>query len=84
MNKAIKEISVFILFAYLGAWMSFFIIYIIDLRSSNPTLNYIESIYLIQFSFIIWIISIFLLYLLRIVLFLIMNQLNGSGGEKNP
>lgn len=71
MSKVIKEIAILVLFAYMAIWLTFIIIFNLDLRSSSIEVSKIEEIFLIQLSIIFWIVSILFFYVLRVLIYFI-------------
>jgi|GEM_PF-977992 len=71
MSKVIKEIAILVLFAYMAIWLTFIIIFNLDLRSSSIEVSKIEEIFLIQLSIIFWVFSILFFYVLRVLVYFI-------------
>jgi len=69
MNKFLREVILFFVFAYLAVWICMVIVAVLDLRSSSQVFSQIDEIFLIQLSIFIWFISLLSLYLLRLLTF---------------
>lgn len=66
MNKLLREIILFFVFAYLAVWICILILAVLDLRSSSQVISQIDEIFLIQLSIFIWIMSFLCLYVIRL------------------
>lgn len=78
MYKVIRELTLFILLAYLAIWISFVLISSLDLRSSAPRVTQIEEVFLIQLFFFIWFVVLLFLYFIRIVIFFLSDKLKSN------
>jgi uncharacterized membrane protein YsdA (DUF1294 family) len=84
MDKIVKEITVFILFAYLAVWLSTFLLFGLDLRSSSAQVSQIEEVFLIQLSIVAWFVSMIGLYVFRLLFFFLMKKLNPAPESGAP
>lgn len=84
MDKIIKEITLFILFAYLAIWLSAFLILGLDLRSSSPQVSQIEEIFLVQLSLVGWFVSLVGLYVLRLLFFFLIKKFDPAPESGAP
>jgi hypothetical protein len=84
MDKIIKEITLFILFAYLAIWLSACLILGLDLRSSSPQVSQIEEIFLVQLSLVGWLVSLVGLYVLRLLFFFLMKKFDPAPESGAP
>jgi hypothetical protein len=66
-NVLAKEARLFLLFSYLGIWMSLPVMSLMDLKASTPVLDLIDDIYLIQLYFVFWFYMVLTLYVLRLL-----------------
>jgi len=84
MKKIIKELVYFALFAYLAIWLSYMILIAMNLRSATLNLSDIENVYLVQLSFFVWVISVLMLYILRLIFYFINSKLNPEADKDSP
>jgi len=84
MRKIIKEMVLFGVFAYLAVWLSFLILSFVNLRAANPNLSEIENVYLVQLSFFLWLISLLIIYLLRLIFYFVNSKLNPNSDSESP
>lgn len=84
MSKLIKEFAVLILFAYLAIWLTFLIIFNLDLRFASGVISRIEEIFLIQLSIVLWLVSLLFFYVLRILIYFIVKKFFPKPSKDGP
>ncbi len=84
MFKIIKELTIFVLFAYLAVWIGFGILVILDLRSASAAVTHIEEVFLVQLSMVVWFLSLIMLYILRIIFYFLGEKFKHDVGEGGP
>lgn len=84
MYQVIKEIIIFILFAYLAVWIGGIVLFNLNLRSATAVVTYIEEVFLVQLSLVIWLLSLVLLYILRLLFFFLMSKSRSEAEKENP
>jgi hypothetical protein len=76
MYKIIKELTIFILFAYIAVWICLILLSSLDLRSASVVATQIEEVFLVQLSLFFWFISLIILYIFRILFFFLEKKFN--------
>lgn len=84
MYQIIKELTIFLLFAYLAVWVGFGVLLAMDLRSATAVVSQIEAIFLVELSMVVWFLSLILLYILRILFILLAKKFNPEAAEGGP
>lgn len=76
MNKIVKEILLFFLLSFFGVWICFPLLKVMDLKASSSAITSLEEIYLIELTFIVWILVMFVLYLFRFLFYFLDKKFN--------
>jgi hypothetical protein len=84
MKKIIRELTLFVTFCYLSIWIGFAVLFILDLRSASAAVTYIEEVFLVQLSMVVWFLSLIILYILRIIFSFLDKKFNHDAGEGGP
>jgi hypothetical protein len=84
MDKVLRELKIFIWFAYLAVWIGYGILLSMDLRSAAETVTHIEEVFLVQLSLVVWFLSLLLLYLLRILFFFLFKKMVAGSTNGEP
>ncbi len=84
MYQIIKELVIFILFAYLAVWIGGIVLFNLNLRSANAVVTYIEEVFLVQLSLVIWLLSLILLYVLRLLFFFLTSKVSSDAEGTTP
>lgn len=84
MFKIIKELTIFVIFAYLAIWISFIILSTLNLRSASQEVSRIEEVFLVQLSLFVWFLSLVILYMFRVLFFFIAKRINPEAEKDGP
>ena len=81
MKKFIQETGFFLLFTLLALALLPFILHVMDLRSQFARLTRLEELFLSQMVFILFLITLVIIYLLRFILSWVLKKYIGSAGK---